>query len=52
MAATFDDVGTVDSAWMLAFSVARLTVAAETPGTFGSAFSTRATHEAQVMPVT
>src|SRR5437867_3308799 len=34
-----------------AFSVARLTLASATPGTFASAFSTRRTHEAQVMPV-
>ena len=44
--------GTVDSAWMLAFSVARLTVASKTPGTLSSAFSTHATHEAQVIPST
>ena len=36
----------------VACSVARLTVAAVTPGTLSSAFSTRATHEAQVMPST
>ena len=52
MAAFSAATGTVDSAWMLAFSVARLTVAPETPGTFRSAFSTRDTHEAQLMPST
>ena len=35
---------------MRADSVARLTVAESTPGTFFSAFSTRDTHDAQVMP--
>jgi hypothetical protein len=35
----------------VAASVARLTCAADTPGTLPSAFSTRLTHEAQVMPV-
>ena len=33
-----------------ACSIARFTSASTTPGTFFSAFSTRATHEAQVMP--
>ena len=33
-----------------AFSVARLTEAPSTPGTRASAFSTRPTHEAQVIP--
>jgi hypothetical protein len=33
-----------------AVSVAKLTVADSTPGIFFSAFSTRPTHEAQVMP--
>src|SRR3546814_18847136 len=33
-----------------AASLARLTLAAVTPGTFSSAFSTRPTQEAQVMP--
>src|SRR4051812_29763310 len=36
----------------LAFSVARLTLASSTPGTFFNAFSTRATQDAQVMPLT
>jgi len=35
---------------MRAVSVAKLTDAEATPGTFLSAFSTRATHDAQVMP--
>lgn len=35
---------------MLAFSVARLTLAASTPGSFFTVRSTRLTHEAQVMP--
>ena len=35
---------------MRADSVARLTVALRTPGTLCSAFSTRPTQEAQVMP--
>jgi hypothetical protein len=35
---------------MRADSVARSTVALFTPGTFFSAFSTRITHDAQVMP--
>ena len=35
-----------------AVSVARLTLAPRTPGTFFSAFSTRATHEAHVIPST
>jgi hypothetical protein len=35
----------------LAFSVARLTLASLTPGTAASAFSTRPTHDAQLMPV-
>ena len=34
----------------MAFSVARLTLALATPGTFASAFSTRRTQEAQVIP--
>jgi hypothetical protein len=33
-----------------AVSVARLTVADTTPGTWRRAFSTRPTHDAQVMP--
>src|SRR5450755_1597405 len=33
-----------------AVSVARLTLASTTPGTLANAFSTRMTHEAQVMP--
>ena len=44
--------GTVDSASTVAVSVARLTVAEATPGTCFSAFSMRATHDAQVMPST
>jgi hypothetical protein len=43
---------TLPSASTLAFSVARFTDAVVTPGTFSSAFSTRATQEAQVMPST
>src|SRR5690606_5199251 len=41
---------TVESAEMLARSVARFTDTATTPGTALMAFSTRPTHEAQVMP--
>src|SRR3954469_8661335 len=36
----------------VARSVARITLASATPGTLRSAFSTRFTHEAQVMPWT
>jgi hypothetical protein len=36
----------------MADSVAKLTVASLTPGTFIKARSTRETHDAQVMPVT
>ncbi|GAA5666965.1 hypothetical protein Brsp07_05489 [Brucella sp. NBRC 14130] len=36
--------------WIVAFSVARLTTALVTPGTALSAFSTRPTQDAQVMP--
>ena len=40
------------SAFTVATSVARLTLASRTPGTDASAFSTRPAQEAQVMPTT
>jgi hypothetical protein len=52
IAALNAETGTSGTARMAAVSVARLTVALATPGTFFNAFSTRATQEAQVMPMT
>ena len=40
----------VAMSWTRADSVAKLTATPDTPGTFLSARSTRATHDAQVMP--
>lgn len=50
-AARTSDV-TDESATTLAFSVAKLTLAFLTPGIAFSVFSTRMTHEAQVIPMT
>jgi len=52
MAAASVAKDTPPSASTLAFSVARLTDAVVTPGTFSSDFSTRVTQDAQVMPST
>src|SRR5471030_3066045 len=49
-AATSCSRDTDGSAWTVAFSVARLTDTCPTPGTFASAFSTRRTHDAHVIP--
>ncbi len=49
-AALSSSTATVDTAWTVARSVARLTAALITPGSFSNAASTLVAHEAQVMP--